>query len=107
MPEYLTPQQVAEALAVSRNTAAALMRKMPHLTMGGTARQVLRVERGAFERWLREQTAEPEEPRKRGRRPKNGGAMDEAKRLGLLTADGKISPVRPSPEVLRQLRRDA
>ena len=103
MPEYLTPQQVAEALAVSRNTAAALMRKMPHLTMGGAARR----ERGAFERWLQEQTAEPEEPRKRGRKAKSGDAMDEAKRLGLLTADGKISPVRPSPEVLRQLRRDA
>lgn len=105
MADYLTPLQVAETLAVCRNTAAALMLKMPHLTMGSDARRVIRVERSAFERWLREQTQEPEEPRKRGRKPRS--ETNELKRLGLLTADGKIPAVKPSAEVLRLLRKNS
>lgn len=65
MAEYLGPDEVAEVLHISSKTARKLMRDMPHMVIGGTQRQTIRVTRQALENYLRERVVYPVRPGKR------------------------------------------
>lgn len=49
---WLSPDQVAERLGVSRRTAMALMYQMPHSVIGGTVRKRIRVSEGSLDAWM-------------------------------------------------------
>lgn len=52
MSVWLTADQVAERLGVSRRTAIAMMHEMPHTVLSGTQRKTIRVSEAQLESWL-------------------------------------------------------
>ncbi len=73
---YLTAEQVARALSVSRSTAYRLMHEMGRVRVG----RVVRVSREAFETWLAAQTE-----RERRERSKRSASILERRADGQLT----------------------
>lgn len=53
---WLTADQVAERLNVSRRTAMSLMYQMPHSVIGGTVRKRIRVAESALDAWMLKQS---------------------------------------------------
>ena len=49
---WLTADDVAERLSVSRRTALALMYQMPHSVIGGTVKQRIRVAEDMLDAWM-------------------------------------------------------
>lgn len=49
---WLTADDVAERLGVSRRTAMTLMYQMPHSVIGGTVRKRIRVSEGSLDAWM-------------------------------------------------------
>ncbi len=60
-PEYLSAEQVARILAVSRSTAYKLMREMGRLVQG----RVVRVSRASLDSWIARHSEPPEKKRAR------------------------------------------
>ena len=52
MSVWLTAEQVAERLGVSRKTAMALMHEMPQTVLSGNQRKRIRVSEAQLEAWL-------------------------------------------------------
>ena len=52
MSRWLTPENVAEALGVSRKTALSMMHSMPHTVICGTSRKRIRVSEQTLEAWM-------------------------------------------------------
>lgn len=52
MTQWLTAEQVAERLSVSRKTALCLMNQMPHSVIGGTVRKRIRVSETDLDSWM-------------------------------------------------------
>ena len=53
---WLTADQVAERLSVSRRTAMSLMYQMPHSVIGGTVKKRIRVSETALDTWMLKQS---------------------------------------------------
>ena len=49
---WLSAEQVAERLSISKRSALAIMYQMPHTIIGGTTRKRIRVTEGSFEAWM-------------------------------------------------------
>ena len=49
---WLTADQVAERLSISRRTALSLMYQMPHSVIGGTVRKRIRVSESNLDAWM-------------------------------------------------------
>jgi hypothetical protein len=49
---WLTPEQVASILCVSRKTAVAMMYGMPHTVISGKERKRIRVSEDTLEAWM-------------------------------------------------------
>ena len=49
---WLTADQVAERLSISRKTALSLMYQMPHSVIGGTVRKRIRVSESNLDAWM-------------------------------------------------------
>ena len=52
MSRWLTPEQVASILCVSRKTAVAMMYGMPHTVISGKERKRIRVSEETLEAWM-------------------------------------------------------
>ena len=53
---WLTADQVAERLNVSRRTAMKIMYQMPHSVIGGTVKKRIRVAESALDAWMLKQS---------------------------------------------------
>ena len=53
---WLTADQVAERLQISRRTALSLMYQMPHSVIGGTTRKRIRVSEESLDMWMMKQS---------------------------------------------------
>ncbi len=56
MSRWLTPEEVASRLGVSRKTAVAMMYGMPHSVISGKERKRIRVSEETLEAWLLKRT---------------------------------------------------
>lgn len=52
MAKWLSPEQVAEALGITRRKANEIMHGMPHTVISGEQRKRIRVTEDALEAWL-------------------------------------------------------
>ena len=52
MSRWLTPEEVASRLSVSRKTAVAMMYGMPHTVICGNERKRIRISEETLEAWL-------------------------------------------------------
>ena len=52
MTVWLTAEQVAARLSVSKRTALSLMYQMPHSVIGGTVRKRIRVSESSLDSWM-------------------------------------------------------
>ena len=52
MTVWLTADQVAARLSISKRTALSLMYQMPHSVIGGTVRKRIRVSESSLDSWM-------------------------------------------------------
>ena len=59
MTVWLTAEQVAARLSVSKRTALSLMHQMPHSVIGGNVRKRIRVSESTFDAWMVKKSNKP------------------------------------------------
>ena len=52
MTTWLSAEQIADRLSVSKRTALTIMYQMPHTVISGTTRKRIRVTESTFEAWM-------------------------------------------------------
>ena len=82
MEKMLTPDDVAQALQVSRRTAYTYMEQMIHLD------RPRRVTEYSLREWMRERTAGPDEPKANGKGKKK--ARQKPLKMALMGNDYRI-----------------